>query len=67
MIAFLRALAYIGQLAIVLATAKALYPGKRIRTMIVFENPAQPLEVEQAQQLLGGTGATVVPGFTVTP
>jgi len=63
----LTALAYIGVLAGIIARAKALYPGKPIRTLIVVEDPGRPLGVDQAQQLLNGTGAAVIPGFTVTP
>jgi len=64
---FLTALAYIGVLAGIIARAKLLHPGKAIRTLIVVEDPGQPLSVDRAQQALNGTGATVLPGFTVTP
>lgn len=63
----LTALAYIGVLAGIIGRAKTLYPGKPIRTLIVVEDPGRPLSVDQAQVLLNGTGAVVLPGFTVTP
>lgn len=64
---WLQALAYIGVLAGMIARARTLYPGKPIRTLIVVEDPGRPLDAHQAQQLLNGTGATVLPGFSITP
>lgn len=66
-VGLLQALAYLGVLAGIIGRARMLYPGKPIRTLIVVEDPGRPLGVDQAQQLLNGTGATVLPGFTVTP
>jgi len=62
-----QALAYLGVVASILARAKALFPGRPVRTMIIVEDPAQPLSVEDAQNLLAPKGAVVMPGFTITP
>lgn len=44
-----------------------MFKGKTIRTLIVVEAPGRPLSLEEAQVKLADTGATVLPGFTVTP
>jgi hypothetical protein len=67
MFGWLTALAYLGVLAGILARAKALYPGRAVRTLIVIEDPSQPLSITDAQVALAQYGATVVPGFSITP
>lgn len=64
-----QALAYLGIVAGILARAKAQFPGRPVRTMIVLEDPATPMTVDEAQVALAATGKNpvVLPGFTVTP
>ena len=59
--------AYLGMLVSILARAKALFPGRPVRTLIVVEDPARPLSAEEAQGLLASTGAVVIKGFSITP
>ncbi len=42
------------------------YKGRTIRTLLVIEGPEKQLSVEEAQARLADTGATVLPGFTIT-
>lgn len=67
MINWWTALGYLGQLALLIARLIALgYRGKPTRTLIVIEDPANPLDVTTATAALAAYNATVLPGFTFT-
>jgi hypothetical protein len=38
----------------------------RIKTLIIVENPGQPLVIGDVQERLAVLGATVLPGVTIT-